>query len=117
MSLFRSIFDIFRDLKLKTKLQVIYFLASAVTFFLLIFVLNTMIGRQLFSHERSSLGNSLQQGISQLEIYINDTINLSNFIYNNDETLCVLGEAYLENEEYDNSIKCFNEILERNNKS
>ena len=94
MSLFRSIFDIFRDLKLKTKLQVIYFLASAVTFFLLIFVLNTMIGRQLFSHERSSLGNSLQQGISQLEIYINDTINLSNFIYNNDEMLSACNQNY-----------------------
>lgn len=94
MSPFRPIFDIFRDLKLKTKLQIIYFLASVVTFFLLIFVLNTIIGRQLFSHERSSLGNSLQQGISQLEISINDTINLSNFIYNNDEMLSACNQNY-----------------------
>ncbi|HJC22775.1 MAG TPA: sensor histidine kinase [Candidatus Eisenbergiella merdavium] len=94
MSLFDPVFDLFRNLKLKTKLKLIYFFASAVAFFLLIFVLNAAIGRQLFEHERSSLGNALQQSISQLEIYINDTINLSNFIYNNDDMLSACNQAY-----------------------
>ena len=94
MTFFEHIFALFRSLKLKTKLKVIYLFSSLVAFFLLIFVLNAAIGRQLFAHERSSLSNSLQQGISQLEIYINDTINLSNFIYNNDDMLSACNQTY-----------------------
>ena len=94
MIFFEHIFDFFRSIKLKTKLKIIYIFSSAITVFLLIFVLNAAIGRQLFAHERSSIGNSMQLAVSQLEIYINDTINLSNFIYNNDDILNACNQNY-----------------------
>ena len=94
MNPFGRIYEQLRSMKLSAKLKLIYLFSSVSAVILIIFVLNTALGRLLFAHERSLIGNSLQLGVSQLEIYVNDTINLSNFIYNNDDMLSACNQDY-----------------------
>ncbi len=82
------------NFKIRTKLFLIYFFSSALAVLLLGVALNSSIGKRLFSHERDTLGNSLRQGISQLEISINDTLNLANFIHTNDALLSACNTDY-----------------------
>lgn len=94
MTAFNNIARLFRNMKLKKKLIILYLFVSAFAAFLLLFVLNAAIGRKLFAHEQASLGNTLSQSISRLEIYINDIANLSNIIYNNDDLLSTCNQDY-----------------------
>uniref|UniRef100_UPI003AB18137 sensor histidine kinase n=1 Tax=Eisenbergiella sp. TaxID=1924109 RepID=UPI003AB18137 len=87
-------FRYIRDMKLKTKLICIYIIASFSALFLLLIVLKAALGKQLFSHEQSMLSNALNQSISQLDAQINDTINLSNVIYNNDDIISAINVDY-----------------------
>lgn len=82
------------NFKIKTKLFLIYFFSSALAVLLLGIALNSSIGNRLFSHEQNTLENSLRQGISQLEISINDTLNLANFIHTNDALLSACNTVY-----------------------
>lgn len=87
-------FRYIRDMKLKTKLICIYIIASLSALFLVFIVLKASLGKQLFAHEQSMLSNALNQSISQLETQINDIINLSNVIYNNDDIISAINVDY-----------------------
>lgn len=87
----------FLNLKLKTKLLLIYLFTYCVSLVLLFFVLKAAVGRQFFEHEKSLLGSSLMQGVSRVESQIADAINLSNVIYNNDDMLSACNVDYGNN--------------------
>lgn len=90
-------FLFFLNLKLKTKLILIYIFTYCICVALLFLVLRAAVGRQYFEHEKSLLGSSLMQGVSQVENQITDAVNLSNVIYNNDDLLSACNVDYGNN--------------------
>ena len=84
----------FLNLKLKTKLLLIYLFTYCISLILLFLVLKAAVGRQFFEHEKSLLDSSLTQGVSRVESQISDAINLSNVIYNNDDILSACNIDY-----------------------
>lgn len=87
----------FLNLRLKTKLLLIYLLTYCISLALLFFVLKAAVGRQFFEHEKSLLTSSLMQGVSRVESQIADAINLSNVVYNNDDMLSACNVDYGNN--------------------
>ncbi len=87
----------FLNLRLKTKLLLIYLLTYCISLALLFFVLKAAVGRQFFEHEKSLLTSSLMQGVSRVESQIADAINLSNVVYNNDDMLSACNLDYGNN--------------------
>ena len=94
MNFLQSLFLHFHNLKIKTKLFIIYFFVSIIAFLLLTVLLRIALNERLFSHERSSLEYSLKQSVSQLESQIGDIISLSNVIYNDDAINSVCNIQY-----------------------
>jgi two-component system sensor histidine kinase YesM len=97
-------------MRIRHKLLVIYLFVTCVMVFLLLFVLRASIEAKLFGHEKDMLGNSLQQGIVQMEKQIDNITGLSNIIYNNTDLLEAFNEDYGDHY-YDMYWVYSNEIL------
>lgn len=106
----RKIYRLFLHLKVKKKLLLIYIVVSCVAFFLLLFVLRVSIANQLFEHEKDTLSNSLQQGVTQVEKQIGSIHSLSNVIYNNTDLIEAFNVDY-EDHYYEMYAAYTNEII------
>lgn len=94
MKMLNDILLSFLNLRLKTKLILIYILTYCICVILLFLVLRATVGRRFFEHEKSLLGSSLMQGVTQVESQITDAANLSDVIYNNDDLLSAFNVDY-----------------------
>lgn len=97
-------------MKIKHKLFLLYSFASCIMIFLLLFVLRASIEEKLYNHEKDMLGNSLQQGVVQMEKQLDGILGLSNVIYNNADLLDAFNIDY-DSRYFDMYLVYSNEIL------
>lgn len=94
MSPKNRIFQKIKNLNIQKKIICIYALVYALFLLLLIMVLQSVLGTTLFEHESSMLRNTLEQSVSHLETQLNDVLNLSNMIQNNDDIISAVNIDY-----------------------
>lgn len=89
-----SRFNLFRNLKLRNKLLVIYGAVTAFALILLLLLLRSHLGGELLKHEKQLLTDSLEQGAAQIQSRLDVCTVLSDVIYNNPDLLEACNISY-----------------------